>query len=124
MRSKLLLIDVAVVVAFVLAGRSSHEEALAPAAVARTAAPFLVALAGGWGITRAWRDPAAPGVGIGVYAVTLGGGMVLRRTVFGDGTAASFVVVAGAFLALGLIGWRVAAAAVRRRSAVPRGHVH
>jgi hypothetical protein len=117
MRYRLLLIDVAVVAAFVLAGRSSHEEALAPAEVARTAAPFLVALAVGWAATRAWRDPVAAATGAGVFATTLVGGMLLRRIFFGDGTAASFVVVAGAFLGLGLVGWRVAVGALSRRSA-------
>jgi hypothetical protein len=52
-----------------------------------------------------------------VFATTLVGGMLLRRIFFGDGTAASFVVVAGAFLGLGLVGWRVAVGALSRRSA-------
>jgi hypothetical protein len=44
-----------------------------------------------------------------VCAVTLVVGMVLRRVVFDDGTAWSFVVVATLFLALFLIGWRIVA---------------
>ena len=35
-------------------------------------------------------------------------GLVLRGLVFGDGTAASFVIVTGAVLGVGLVGWRVA----------------
>jgi hypothetical protein len=116
MRYRLLLIDVAVVIAFVLAGRSSHEEALSPSEVGRTAAPFLVALAVGWAATRAWRDPVAAATGAGVFATTLAGGMLLRRVVFGDGTAWTFVVVAGVFLGLGLVGWRLAAGRMTRRS--------
>ena len=42
--------------------------------------------------------------------------MVLRNLVFDDGTATSFIIVAAAFLALFLVGWRVAYGLFERRS--------
>ncbi len=48
--------------------------------------------------------------------MTLVAGMVLRNVVFGDGTATSFVIVAALFLALFLIGWRLAFGLIERRS--------
>ncbi len=107
----------AVVFGFVILGRRTHEEAETFAGVLRTAAPFMLALAAGWMVTKAWRAPAAPMTGVGVLVVTVVVGMVLRRTVFAEGTATTFVVVATAFLALGFIGWRLVARAVTTRRA-------
>jgi peptidoglycan/LPS O-acetylase OafA/YrhL len=116
MRSpNILWLDVAVVVGFVVLGRRTHEEAETLTGVVRTAAPFMLALAAGWLVTRAWRNPAAVTTGIGVLAVTVAVGMVVRRTVFDEGTATTFIVVATAFLALGFVGWRVLAGVVASR---------
>ncbi|MBT2208466.1 MULTISPECIES: DUF3054 domain-containing protein [Actinomadura] len=100
------LLDVCGVLVFVAIGRASHEEAGSVAGFAGTAWPFLVGLAAGWGIVRAWRRPGglAP-VGVGVWMTTVVVGMVLR-VVSGQGTAFAFVLVALAFLALVLLGWR------------------
>jgi hypothetical protein len=46
--------------------------------------------------------------GVTVWLGTAVLGLVLRGLVFGDGTAASFVIVTGAVLGVGLVGWRVA----------------
>ncbi|GAA2602281.1 hypothetical protein GCM10010411_40120 [Actinomadura fulvescens] len=74
-----------------------------------TAWPFLVGLALGWGLTRAWRAPfGVVPVGVGVWAATVGVGMVLRA-VSGQGTAFAFVVVATLFTGAVLLGWRVVA---------------
>ncbi len=111
MSRRLLLLDVAAVALFALIGRRAHEEGLTTAGVARTAAPFLAGLGAGWLLTRAWRAPASLPVGAGVAATTVAGGMALRRVVFDDGTAASFVVVASVFLGTAMLGWRAAARA-------------
>lgn len=102
-------LDAALVIVFAIIGRASHERDLSVAGVAVTAWPFVVALAAGWLVTRAWRAPHRPvRTGLGVWAVTVVGGMLLRA-VSGQGIAVAFVVVATLTLGLLLIGWRVIA---------------
>ncbi len=61
------------------------------------------------------RAPLSVGDGLVVWAGTLVGGMLLR-SVTGQGTAPSFIVVAGLVTGAFLLGWRaVRAAAARRR---------
>ncbi len=109
-------LDTALVVLFVAVGRREHERDSAIAGLVDTAAPFVIALALTWLVLRVWRSPVALRTGVGVWAGTLVGGMVLRNLVFGDGTATSFVVVAAAFLAASLIGWRLIAGVIDRRA--------
>jgi len=107
--------DVAWLVAFVLLGRSSHTEGESVAGVARTLWPFLVGLALGWIVARAWRRPAAVApTGLVVWPVCVATAMVLRA-VSGQGVAPAFVGVALAFVGLGLLGWRGGAGLVHRR---------
>ena len=81
----------------------------------QVAAPFLAALALGWIIAIPLRPPESLRAGLVIWIMTLVGGMLLRRT-FGEGTAAAFIAVATAFLALTMIGWRgIALLVVRRR---------
>ena len=110
------ILDGLVVAAFALAGRRSHAEAMTVAGWWSTAWPFLAALAIGWvivSLTR--RHPATVRSGILIWLITLAGGMGLRTTV-GQGTAAPFVAVAAGVLLLGLLGWRLLATVLRRRS--------
>ena len=101
------LADAAVVAVFVVLGRRSHEQAATITGFVATAAPFWFGAAAGWLVCRAWRRPAAlVPTGLAVWVAAVAVGMVLRRVVGGDGTATSFVVVATAFLAAGLLGWR------------------
>jgi hypothetical protein len=117
---RLLVLDVVVVVVFVVLGRETHDEGNALADLARTAAPFLIALIVGWAAARADRDPQALRTGLVVAVVTVALGMALRRVVFSDGTAAAFVIVASAFNLAGMLGWRMASRQVlRRRRRVP-----
>ena len=109
-------IDVFSVTLFVAVGRREHERDSAIAGLIATAAPFLLALALAWVLLRAWRRPTDWRTGVGVWAITLVAGMILRNLVFGDGTATSFVIVAASFLALFLVGWRVAFGLIERRS--------
>ena len=111
------LVDVVAVVVFCAIGRRSHAEAGSLAGLAGTAWPFLAGLGAGWGATLLpRRDPSAvvPG-GIIVWLSTLVVGMVLR-VVSGQGTALSFVVVAGVVLGAFLLGWRGIRHIVSRRS--------
>lgn len=110
-------LDVFAVVLFVALGRRSHDESGAFAAVVETAAPFLVGLAAGWLVARAWRRPTSLLTGIVIWPVTILVGMVVRNLVFDRGTATSFVIVATLFVGAFLVGWRVVVRLVDRRRA-------
>lgn len=108
-------LDIFSVTLFIAVGRREHGRDSALVGLIETAAPFLIALAIGWLLLRAWQRPADWRVGVGLWAITLVVGMALRGLVFSGGTAMSFVLVAAAFLALFLIGWRLALAVVEHR---------
>lgn len=109
-------LDVFSVTLFVAIGRREHERDSAIAGFIGTLAPFIIALGVAWLVLRAWNRPIEWRTGIGVWAITLVVGMLLRNLAFGDGTAAAFVIVATAFLALFLVGWRLAFGLIERRS--------
>ena len=103
------LLDAAWVLVFVALGRTSHTEGLTFAGIARTAWPFLVGLAVGWIVARAWRSPAAlVPTGVVVWPVCVAVAMTLRLA-SGQGVVVAFVLVALAFVGLGLLGWRALA---------------
>ena len=109
------LADVVGVLVFCTVGRRSHAEGLTVAGVAATAWPFLVGTAVGWLLIRGWRRPTAVApTGLVVWVSTVVVGMLLRKAT-SAGVAVSFVVVASAATAMGLLGWRVAVAAFARR---------
>lgn len=106
-------IDVLLLLVFAAIGRASHNES--STGLFETAWPFLGALAAGWLIMRAWRHPRRIlWTGLGVWAVTVIGGMLLRLA-SGQGTAFAFILVATASLGLLLIGWRVLVLLLARR---------
>lgn len=110
-----LLIDVGCVLVFCTIGRRSHAEGITLAGVAETAWPFLAGTGVGWLVARGWRRPTALApTGLAVWIGTVAVGMLLRKLT-GQGTALSFVVVASTVTAILLLGWRGAAAALRRR---------
>jgi hypothetical protein len=116
-RARWAALDAALVVVFAALGRASHAEANPVLGALSTAWPFLVGLGLGWALVR-WRSghwPISVGNGIGVWLITLVGGMLLRA-VTGQGTAPSFVLVAAAVLAAFLLGWRWLAARRALRS--------
>jgi len=116
-----LIVDALLVLLFAVIGRASHAEHLSVAGVAETAWPFLAALVVGWLVTLAWRAPLAPvRTGLGVWAVTLVGGMLLRAAA-GQGTAVAFLVVASLVLLLLLVGWRALMVLLRRGRRSPEG---
>ncbi|HEX4984146.1 MAG TPA: DUF3054 domain-containing protein [Ilumatobacteraceae bacterium] len=120
-------LDVAVVVLFAAIGRRNHDEGPRTATlsiensgsslddVTRIAAPFLLGLAVGWLVARAWRRPFDIATGCTIWVVTIALGMVLRRMVFDRGIAFSFVVVATVFTGVLLIGWRLVARRISPR---------
>lgn len=112
------LVDAAAIIAFATMGRASHEHGLSLGGIASTALPFLVGVAIGWAacLVARRRAPLTLGDGLGVWAGTVIGGMLLRN-VTGQGTAGSFIVVAALVTGALLLGWRAARAAVVRRRA-------
>ena len=119
--------DTVVVVAFVAIGRRNHDEGEALAGVAETAAPFLIALAGAWLLykvsgDRVWDRPTDVATGLAVWPFTVVVGMLLRRFVFNEGTAPSFVVVATVFLGVFLVGWRAVAGVLAGRTRNAASH--
>ena len=102
-------LDALAVIVFVIIGRTAHDEESTLAGLVGTAAPFLIALVAAWLVVRAWESPLSWPTGIGVWIVTAAGGMLLRRFVFNDSTAASFIVVGSVFLGVSLLGWRALA---------------
>jgi uncharacterized protein YacL len=110
-------IDLTCVLVFVLIGRRQHEQGSAASEIVKTALPFLIGLVVAWLLARPmWNAPTAVRTGVVLWLVTLVVGMLLRRFAFDRGTATAFVIVATLFLALTLVGWRVATAQVRARS--------
>lgn len=113
-----LLLDAVFVLVFAAIGRASHDEN--PAGFLITAWPFLVALVVGHLIAALLpgrpRRPWALAWGAVVWVVTVAGGMLLRIA-SGDTAQVAFIIVATITLGVLLIGWRAAAALMRRRRA-------
>jgi hypothetical protein len=99
------------VLVFVMIGRHTHHDGESLAGIWHTAWPFLTGLAMGLAAARYWRRPLAiVPAGLGAWVGAAGAGMAIR-VLAGQGTAAAFIVVACAFLALFLVGWRALALA-------------
>lgn len=112
-------LDAALTLVFVVIGRDTHAEALEVWGVLETWWPFLIGLAIGWLLTRAWRRPhGLLWEGVGIWGSTVVVGMLIRW-VAGQGTAVPFIMVAAITLAALLLGWRLVVVLVmRRREAV------
>ena len=112
-------LDVIAIVLFAALGRRSHDEGSGVLDVLETAAPFLVALAVGWIVVLVARLPPTSIVaGVVLWAVTVVGGLVLRRTVWDRGTQTSFIIVAALVLGLLLVVWRAGVSVARSRGEV------
>jgi hypothetical protein len=100
--------DVAAIIVFVAIGRRNHDEdGNALVGALKVAAPFVIALALAWLVTRAWRRPESLDVGVAVWVLTIVVGMLLRHFVFDRGTATSFIIVASVALGVLMLGWRL-----------------
>ena len=113
-----LVIDVVCVIAFVIMGRSSHDEGGSfLGETAKVTAPFLIALAVGWIVSRGWRSPTSLQTGLPVWLITVVGGLLLRRFVFDRSTALSFAIVTTIVTLVLLLGWRYLANRIGTRRA-------
>jgi hypothetical protein len=111
------VIDLVLVVAFVLIGRSTHGEDVL--GTLNTLWPFFIGLVVGWLGMRAWLSPRrVVWTGIGIWIATVLIGMLLR-VASGQGIQLSFVIVATIVLAVFLLGWRAIAALVTRVRSSP-----
>jgi hypothetical protein len=111
------LADGCAVLAFVVIGVHAHHVGGGAGQVWHVAWPFLAGLAIGLASVRAWRAPLAlVPAGLGAWLGAAGAGMIIR-VLAGQGSQASFVVVALGFLAVFVLGWRVAARIVTTRLA-------
>jgi uncharacterized membrane protein len=106
------VVDIVLIVAFALIGRSSHAEAASPLGLWTTAYPFLAGWLVGFLVVRGWVRPLRlwP-TGVVVWVATVAIGMLLRvltgqGDVAGDPLPLSFVIVATIVLAVFLLGWR------------------
>jgi Protein of unknown function (DUF3054) len=101
------LLDCCGVLAFVIIGRHTHHDGGSLAGIWHTAWPFLCGLAAGLVSVRFWRRPLGiVPAGVGAWLGAAAAGMVIR-VLAGQGTAAAFILVTLAFLALFLLGWRM-----------------
>lgn len=116
---KAVVLDLAVVLLFATIGRASHAEGITIVGVLATALPFLVAALIGNGLAALRLPPASWQAGVIVWLTTWLLGMALR-VLFGAGTASGFIVVAGVFLGLPMLGWRLVAHLAHRRSEAVR----
>ena len=106
-------IDVVMVTAFVIIGRSSHDRDLLRN-LGNTLWPFLLALVVAWLVSKAWRWPLAPlRAGLPIWIGTAAVGMLLRWAA-GQGVQTIFIFVGIGFLFLFLVGWRLLVAAFTR----------
>lgn len=107
--------DLIAVLLFTLVGRLAHDHGLDPVGIATTAWPFLVALVAGWAVVVGrGGDGDRLLEGAALWLGTLAFGMLIRSRA-GGSVEASFIAVAGTFLAATMIGGRWLAAWVRRR---------
>ena len=113
-------LDTFSVVLFVAIGRREHEQDSAISGLLHSVAPFLIALVVAWLVLRVWIRPTDRLTGVGVWAIVVAGGMLLRNLVFDDGTATSFIIVATLFLGLFIVGWRLAFGLIQRRNTPTR----
>lgn len=102
--------DMAAIVVFVAIGRRNHHEGTAVDGIFTVAAPFLIALAVGWIVAKAWARPMQVEAAFIIWPVTVAVGLVLRNLVFDRGTALPFIIVATLVTGLFLVGWRMIAA--------------
>ena len=102
-----IVVDVICVVAFAIGGKDAHDAHASWWVVAAIVWPYLVGLGLGW-VAAIWNGMRGlkvwPG-GVLILALTYVVGMVLR-VIAGRGIEPSFLLVAGIFLTVTMLGWR------------------
>ncbi|MCL1600621.1 MAG: DUF3054 domain-containing protein [Actinomycetia bacterium] len=112
MRRWFWVLDASVIISFAFIGSDFHGFTFDFAGILGISVPFLMALAGGIFVLRAWIKPLSILNGFLLAVISLTGGMLLRHYVWGDGTARTFIIVAGAYFIALMVGWRLVALGV------------
>ena len=106
--------DALLILLFAAIGRDAHQRGEIITGVFATAWPFLAGAALAWLALRVWRDPLRVWpAGVGVWLGTVSIGMILRALT-GQTVVLPFIIVALLSLGVFLLGYRLAAAGVRR----------
>lgn len=101
--------DALIVVLFVSAGLIQHGTPLSSESLFVAAWPFVAGLLLGHLAIRSWRAPFSLWPhGVFVWAITVAAAMALR-SLLGQGTETSFVIVTAAVTGVGMLGWRALA---------------
>jgi hypothetical protein len=108
------ILDTLVVLSFVAIGRDAHGLTNDWGATLEVALPFLLGLSVGIGIAMAWMDPTNWLGGLVIATVTVIGGLALRKYMFQDGTASTFVWLTAGWMTAWMVGWRLVAAFITR----------
>lgn len=107
MRRWFWLLDLTVVLSFVVIGRDAHGFAGDWGATLEVALPLLLALSVGIGIAMVLMDPTSWLGGLVIAVVTVVLGLALRKYVFDDGTATTFVLLTAGWMVAWMVGWRL-----------------
>ncbi|MGP9694949.1 DUF3054 domain-containing protein [Brachybacterium sp. AOP25-B2-12] len=109
-----LVADALAVFLFVAIGLLQHGSPLTTVTVTWVGWTFAVGMLVGHLAIRSWRAPFAVWPqGVFVWAITIVAAMALR-TLFGQGTETSFIVVTAIVLGVLMLGWRAVASFVTR----------
>jgi hypothetical protein len=95
------IVDAVAVVVFVVVGQRNHDGSSDIYGIINLAAPFLIALGTSWAILRTWRRSFNRASFVATWAITVVGGLFLRRVIFDRGIAIAFIIVA--VISLGLL---------------------
>ena len=95
------IVDAVAVVVFVVVGQRNHDGSSDIYGIINLAAPFLIALGTSWAILRTWRRPFNRASFVATWAITVVGGLFLRRVIFDRGIAMAFIIVT--VISLGLL---------------------
>ena len=95
------IVDAVAVVVFVVVGQRNHDGSSDIYGIINLAAPFLIALGTSWAILRTWRRPFNRASFVATWAITVVGGLFLRRVIFDRCIAIAFIIVA--VISLGLL---------------------
>ena len=95
------IVDAVAVVVFVVVGQRNHDGSSDIYGIINLAAPFLIALGTSWAILRTWRGPFNRASFVATWAITVVGGLFLRRVIFDRGIAMAFIIVT--VISLGLL---------------------
>ncbi len=124
------LCDLFAVLVFAFIGRMNHAEGLSFHGLYSTTWPFALGAATGWALAYLFAHMRADhgfdydfrperlvpdGIMVWVGAVAIG---MILRSVFHQGVALSFVIVATIVLGAFLLGWRAVRVVLARRSAI------